>query len=106
MPYKDPEKMRAYQREYQRMRKAGLNLTPVKTPVPSEFKLQTVQDVITLLAEQIEAVRQDREAGALEKARCIGYLAAIALKAVEAANLEARIEALERILNERKVAAV
>jgi hypothetical protein len=104
VPYKDPERMRAYQREYQRMRKAGLNLTPAKTPLPLEFKLQTAQDVIDLLAEQIAAVKQDKEAGTLEKARTVGYLLTIALKAIETANLEARIEALERVLAERKVA--
>jgi hypothetical protein len=104
VPYKDPEKMRAYQREYQRLRKAGLKLTPAKTAVPSDFRLHTAQDVIELLSEQIAAVKQDKEAGTLEKARTIGYLLTIALKAIETADLEARIEALERVLGERKVA--
>lgn len=105
MPYKDPEKMRAYQREYQRLRKAGLKLTPAKTPVPSEFRLKTVQDVIALIEEQVNAVRADQEAGTLEKARTIGYLSSIMLKAVETADLEARIEALERVLSERRATA-
>lgn len=78
MPYKDPEKRRAYHREYSRLRRVCQ--TPAKTPVPSQFKLQTVQDVIALLAEQIEAVKADPEAKTLEKARCIGYLAGIALR--------------------------
>jgi hypothetical protein len=97
--------MRAYQREYQRLRKAGLKQTPAKTPVPLEFRLQTAQDVIDLLAEQIAAVKQDEEAGTLEKARTIGYLLTIALKAIETADLEARIEALERVLGERRAAS-
>lgn len=104
MPYKDPEKRRAYNREWMRLRRAGESGTPGGTQLPQEFKLQTAQDVIDLLAEQIAAVKQDQEAGTLEKARTIGYLLTIALKAIETANLEARIEALERVLNERKVA--
>lgn len=104
MPYKDPEKMRAYQREYKRLQRAGSRLTPGQTLVPLEFKLQTAQDVIDLLAEQIAAVKQDKKAGTLEKARTVGYLLTIALKAIETANLEARIEAMERVLAEREVA--
>jgi len=38
----------------------------------------------------------------LEKARTIGYLCGIALKAVETVNIEARLEALEQVLKERK----
>lgn len=105
MPYKDPEKQRAYNREWMRMRRAGESGTPGGTPLPSEFRISAAKDILNLLAEQIEAVKQDTQAGTLEKARCIGYLAGIALKAVEAAGLEARIEALERILNERRATA-
>jgi hypothetical protein len=36
--------------------------------------------------------------GVLEKARAIGYLAGIALKAIDAGNLTARIEMLEAVL--------
>ena len=35
---------------------------------------------------------------------CVGYLAGIALKAIEAGDLAARLEALEAILKERKKA--
>jgi hypothetical protein len=66
------------------------------------FRLQTAQDVIDLLQEQIEAVRGEQEAGTLEKARTIGFLAGVALRAIEAGNLAARIEMLELILKQRK----
>jgi hypothetical protein len=65
------------------------------------FRLQTAADVLALLAEQVEAVRNEQEAGTLEKARVIGYLAGISLKAIEAGNLAARIEMLEQVLNLR-----
>lgn len=105
MPYKDPEKQRQYNREWMRMRRAGESGTPCGTPLPLSFRLKAAQDVLALLEEQINAVRDDKEAGTLERARVIGYLAGIALKAVETADLEARIEALERILGERRATA-
>jgi hypothetical protein len=70
------------------------------TPPPPR-RLQTVHDVIDLLQEQLEAVRADVEASTLEKARLIGQLASIALKAIETGNLATRLEALEAILKQR-----
>lgn len=104
MPYKDPEKQKEYKREWARMNRAGERGTPCGTPLPLPFRLKTVRDVLTLLEEQINAVREDKEAGTLEKARTIGYLAGIALKAVETADLEARVAALEEVLQGRKTA--
>ena len=100
MPYKDPEKRRAYAREYQRLQRAGVSQTPGKTPLPTEFRLQTAREAIDLLREQIEAVRRAK-VKPTERARCIGYLAAIVLKAIEVAEVEARIEALEQVIQER-----
>jgi hypothetical protein len=102
MPHADPDQARDYQREYRRLRRAGdACTTPGTTPVPLSFRLQTAADVLDLLEEQVEAVRADAKAGTLEKARCIGYLAGITLKAIEAGNLAARIEALEAVLKQR-----
>jgi hypothetical protein len=70
--------------------------------VPALFRLKTAADVLDLLQEQVEAVRAESEAGTLEKARVVGYLAGVALKAIEAGNLAARLEALEAILKARK----
>ena len=53
-------------------------------------------------AGQIAAVREETEAGTLEKARCVGYLAGIALKAIDAGDMAARVEALEAVLKRRK----
>ena len=102
MPFADPDKAKDYQREYRRLRRAGEPCTtPGTTPVPLPFRLQTAADVLALLEEQVEAVRADKEAGALEKARAVGYLAGIALRAIEAGNLAARIEMLEAVLKQR-----
>ena len=62
------------------------------TPPPR--RLQTAQDVIDLLQEQVAAVRSDTWAGTVEKARAIGYLAGIARKAIETGQLAARLELL------------
>jgi hypothetical protein len=101
MAYKDPNQQRAYKREWARMRRAGERGTPGGTQLPLEFRLRTAQDILALLEEQVKAVRGDSEAGTLEKARTIGYLAGIALKAVETADLAARLEALEAVLKGR-----
>jgi hypothetical protein len=102
MPFADPDRPRDYQREYRRVRRAGDPCTtPGTTLVPLPFRIQTAADVLTLLEEQVEAVRAEEDAGTLEKARAVGYLAGIALKAIEAGNLAARIEMLEAVLKQR-----
>jgi hypothetical protein len=101
VPFADPDRAKHYQRQYRRVQRAGGTCTSLCTTLPAEFRLQTAQDVIDLLAEQMAAVRADKKAGALEKARAIGYLAGIALRAIEAGNLAARLEAMEAILKSR-----
>lgn len=102
MPYKDVDKQRDYQREYGRMRRAGEPQTPSQTLVPLPFRLKTAADVLALLRDQVAAVRDDPDAGTLERARCIGYLAGVALKAIEAGDLAARVEAVEAVLKARR----
>lgn len=102
MPYRDPERGRNYQREYRRTRRAGDGCTtPGTTPVPLPFRLKTAADVLALLEEQVAAVRADAMAGTLEKARTVGYLAGVTLKAIEAGDVAARLEALEAVLKLR-----
>jgi hypothetical protein len=104
MPYKDPETRRNYQRDYKCMQRAGLSQTPGQTLVPLPFRLKTAYDVLALIEEQVNAVREEPEAGTLEKARAVGYLAGIALRAVEVADLSGRVEAMERVIKSRKKA--
>jgi len=102
MPYKSAEVSRAYQRDYKRLKRAGESQTPGQTLLPPEFRLQTAQDVLALIGEQVEIVRADTETGKLEKARCLGYLATIALRAIETGELATRLEAIERTLKQRQ----
>jgi hypothetical protein len=64
-------------------------------------RLQTAQDVIELLHEQVEAIRHEARASTIEKARVLGYLAGIARKAIETGTLEARLEMLRQVLQAR-----
>ena len=105
MPYRDPDRQREYQREYGRMRRAGEPQTPGQTLVPLPFRLKTAADALKLLEEQVAAVREDPEAGTLERACCVGYLVGVALKAIEAGDLAARLEAVEAVLKARRAAS-
>jgi hypothetical protein len=103
MPYADPERARTYFRQYRRARRSGDTCsTPVHPAVSVEFRLETAGDIIALIENQVQAVLDDAEAGTLEKARCVGYLAGISLKAIECGNLAARLEAVEGVLKARK----
>ena len=64
-----------------------------KAPPPR--RLQTAQDVIDLLQEQVETLRAEVRADAVQKARALGYLADLARKAIETGNLADRLTKLE-----------
>ena len=102
MPYKDPAKRAAYHREYKRTTRATVVQTPGQTAIPVPFRLRTAEDALALLAEQVAAVQADGTASTLDKARCIGYLVGISLKAIEAGDTAARLEAVEAVLKLRK----
>jgi hypothetical protein len=68
---------------------------------PPPLPLRDPADVVDLLAEQAEAVRRDPHADPLDRARTLGFVAALALRAMEAAEGRARLEALERALKLR-----
>ena len=102
MPYKDADQQREYQREYGRLRRAGDAQTPGQTAIPLPFRLKTAADVLALLEEQVGAVRGDSKLTTVERARTVGYLAGVALRAIEAGDLAARVEAVEAVLKGRR----
>jgi hypothetical protein len=95
MPYADPEKQREYKREWYRMRVAGDPGTPRNRVTAEDIK--NAQGMLDVLAETIAEVRSS-DAPLLARARCIGYLVGVGLRAVEIASLEARLTELERRL--------
>ena len=92
MPYKDPAKKSEYQREYMRSRRAGESKPSGKTLDPEAIK--TAKGLLDTLADLITEVKTAK-ADPLIGARCLGYLISIALKTVEVADLEERINRLE-----------
>lgn len=113
MAHSDPEKRRAYNREYQRLyrqRKSEIqssNNTPVKLfkLEQAPFRIRTAGEVVNLLESTIREVLslQFTEPGeVLNKARTVGYLAGITLKAIETSDLEGRLIALEEVLSMRR----
>ncbi|MFO0897592.1 MAG: hypothetical protein U0836_09240 [Pirellulales bacterium] len=103
MPYSDPEKARAYFRNYRRLRRAGdERSTPVHPAVSAEFRLQTAGDVLAMLEDQCQAVYDDDAISTTERARVIGYLGSVTLKAIECGDLAARLEAIEVAVKAKK----
>jgi len=72
------------------------------TEQPAPGRLQTAQDVIELLQEQVKALRGQRLADPVQKARAIGYLVGLARKAIETGTLAERLELLDLVLRQRK----
>ncbi|MFM9966334.1 MAG: hypothetical protein ACKV2Q_34595 [Planctomycetaceae bacterium] len=100
MPFADPEKRRAYDSDYKRKARAA-EPCPTRLAMPAEFRAKTAADVLALLNEQLDTLRQDTSLGSVEGAQAVGSLAGIALRAIEAGDVAARVEALESILKSR-----
>jgi len=100
MPYADPAKRAAAQRDAQRRRRAGLPNQPKRQPLPElrELQYKTATDILTLLGDQVAAILADGELSTLEKARTVGYLAGVMLRAVDSADLERRLTEIEAML--------
>lgn len=103
MPFKDPQRAREYQRTYRRTNRTGRDVaggTAVDLPVPTA--LRTSAAVIEVLEEQVAVIRGDTTLSPAERARTIGYLCSVTLRAIESRNLQARVEELERVLKLRE----
>jgi hypothetical protein len=80
-----------------------LEAKPLMRIVPADpVPLDHPADVLALLAEQVNMVRADVLADPTERARTLGFLASLALRAMEARDITARLEAVERVLKLRK----
>ena len=100
MPFADAEKRREYDRGHKRQSRAA-EPCPTRPTLPVEFRAQTAADVLALLNEQLDTLRQDASLGSVERAKAVGSLAGIALRAIDAGDVAARVEALESILKSR-----
>ena len=95
MPYKNLERQKEYQRQWQRARRAG-EITGFKVlRVSSLDEIRTANALLTILAGLIKEVLETKEGDVFIRSRTAGYLISIGLKAVEVADLESRITNLE-----------
>ena len=107
MPYKDLQKRRKAARDSKRRARAGLprGLTggrqPVQPLVEPTLRLRTIGEWLGLLEVTANAALA-AHADALATGRVISGLAAVALRACEGADLEARIMALESKMNRKE----
>ena len=95
MPYKDPEKQKEYQREWQRQRRSGETVEFKVLRVSSPEETRTAQGLLCVLGNLIGEVLTTNQGDVFMRARTAGYLISIGLKAVEVADLEARLISLE-----------
>lgn len=79
----------------------GLAVSPA-SDTTAPVSLSTPADVLALLERAAGVACGDRTADPLDRARTLGMLAGVALKALEARDLTARVEALERHLKLRR----
>jgi hypothetical protein len=70
--------------------------------VSGEVRVTTAKDVLAVIESQIGEVLADGELGTAERARTAATLCSVALRAIEQADLAARVEALERALEARR----
>ena len=80
------------------------NLEPLRSRlVPQEVvPFEKPDDVLAVLAEQVQLVRSDAYAEPADRARTLVSLSAIALRAMHERDVEARLEAVERVLKLRR----
>lgn len=115
MPFKSPDARNRNQRERRAEKRDRLGAenppggdgpdapgAPTAEPEPvAPIAIRTAADVLAAIEEAVNMVRADRRAGPQVKARSIGYLAAVAMKALEARDVAARLEAIEKVLKAR-----
>ena len=84
----------------------SLEARPLAQFVPPEpVPFDTPGDVVGVIAECVKALRADPFIDPAEKARTLGFLSSVALRAMAQKDMAARLEAVERVLNLRKDAA-
>ena len=68
------------------------------------LQVQTAADVRCLLAAEIENLVANPDLDPIAKARVLAHLMGVALRAMDRETLEARVEAIESVLNIRNQA--
>jgi hypothetical protein len=74
------------------------NKIAISAPLPV-IKIEKIEDVISLLSETINLVRQGED---VKWANCIGVLSGYLIKAIETSQLENRFEVVEKAVMEKR----
>lgn len=96
MPFKDAEKQREYQRNWQRDKRAGVPSRRVQSSKEDIHSAQGMLDALADILSQLMAA----DADLFQKARVVAYVVSVGLRACETAELERRIGALEDRITE------
>ena len=105
MPYKSPERRRAYNTVYQRTLRSGRQTASqpaCQSAALAAVRITTARELREVLVTYVNAVGADAGISMAVKARTVGMLAGPLLRAIEAEGLTARVEALERVLASRR----
>jgi hypothetical protein len=95
MPYRDPERQKEYQRQWQRARRAGKSGGFKVLRISSPEEIRTAHALLNVLAGLIKQVLETKEGDIFMRSRTAGYLISIGLRAIIVADLEARLTNLE-----------
>lgn len=93
-PERKDDKQAAVTKGGQAPKKVVLNLPPVS--------IKTVEDVVTILEEVINGVRSG-DIPCSNPANTIGFLCSHVLKAIELSSVDTKLEAIDRIILERRM---
>jgi len=104
-PYKDPAKRKEYAKMYGRLRRAGLTKNEPHQPSPllftTPYRVAKANDLLHILEDAMNAVREDDTITPIQRARTLGYLVGVGIRVIETSEIEARIDALERVLKDK-----
>jgi len=67
-----------------------------------ERRINKPQHIKSLMQEQINALRSDKELDIIDRARAIGYLSNIALTSIKDGETDERLKEVEKKLEDRK----
>ena len=96
MPYKDPEKRRAWQREAKRRTRAGK--TAQKSRRTQPFRLDSAVAVRKML-ERVVLELEAQQVEVATKGRILCRIGEVCLKALEQGDLETRLVELEKAIS-------
>ena len=103
MPYSDPEKQREYKRNWQREKRERDRQERAEG---AGTQLQSPDDVLEVIEEQVDALRRDRRLRSTERAKAIALLTAQSLKVIEARDVGRKVAGIASVVSRREPATM